>query len=230
MSPKIILKPTSLADQVFDRIETDILTGKYERGTVITENKLSEELGVSRTPIREALRRLEQEHLVEDGVKGMVVIGITPEDAQYIFQIREGVEGFAAGVCALNITDEQIADLAETLDLQIHYLEKGNLEKQTLYDGEFHKKIYKYTGSVVIEDTLTLLHRKAQAFRKQSIIERERAEKSVEEHKEILDAISRHDKNEAEKAMYTHVENARRHLVSIGAITDDPANGSGKGD
>ena len=69
-------KTISLADQVFDHLENDILSGKYRRGEILTESKLSAELGVSRTPIREALRRLEQEHIIEESGKGSVVIGI----------------------------------------------------------------------------------------------------------------------------------------------------------
>lgn len=224
MSSIITQKPLSLADQVFERIEDDILSGKYERGTLITESRLSEELGVSRTPIREALRRLEQEHLVEDAPKGMIVIGISPEDAEYIFLLRHKVEGFAAGVCAQKITDEQLADLTETLDLQVYYLQKNNLEKKTLFDSEFHKKIYKYSGSVIIEDTLTLLHRKTWTFRQTSIIDEERAAKSVEEHRAILDAIAAHDAKRAEAAMIDHVENARLHLLHIGAFNNSETN------
>ena len=76
----VLHKPVSLADQVFERLETDILTEKYPKGAILTENGLSEELGVSRTPVREALSRLEQEHLIEAVGKGVRVIGITEDD------------------------------------------------------------------------------------------------------------------------------------------------------
>lgn len=214
-------KSISLADQIFDRLENDILTRKYERGTIITEAKISEELGVSRTPVREALRRLEQEHLIEDVSKGMKVIGIDDVDADYLFRIRKSVEGFAASACAKNITDEQLTDLKETLDLQIHYLEKGNLEKQLEYDSQFHHKIYAYSGSVILYDTLSLLHRKTKYYRGKSIVEKERALLSVEEHKAILEAIEEHDEDKAEKAMYQHVSNAQKHLQSIAAIKEE---------
>ena len=82
-------KTVSLADQVFEHLETDILSGKYARGEILTESKLSAELGVSRTPIREALRRLEQEHIIEESGKGSIVIGITENDLIDIFLIRE---------------------------------------------------------------------------------------------------------------------------------------------
>ena len=73
-------RSTSLADQVFDKLENDIIFGIYPRGEVLTELKLVEQLGVSRTPIREALRRLEQERLIADTGKGSIVLGITEED------------------------------------------------------------------------------------------------------------------------------------------------------
>ena len=93
-------KPTSLADQIFANLESDILSGVYPRGSVLTEVSLSEELGVSRTPVREALKRLEQEHLVEECGKGLLVLSITEEDARIIYRIREKVEGLAAAACA----------------------------------------------------------------------------------------------------------------------------------
>lgn len=71
-------KPVSIADQVFEQLERDILSGKYPQGEVLSELRLSGELGVSRTPIREAVRRLEQEHILEDTSRGMVVVGHLP--------------------------------------------------------------------------------------------------------------------------------------------------------
>ena len=100
-------KTISLADQVFEHLETDILSGKYQRGEILTESKLSSELGVSRTPIREALRRLEQEHIIEETAKGAVVLGITEKDVEDIFIIRRQLEVIAAGLAAEKCTDEE---------------------------------------------------------------------------------------------------------------------------
>ncbi len=85
-------KTISLADQVFENLENDILSGKYARGELLTESKLSVTMGVSRTPIREALRRLSQEHIIEETGKGSVVVGITEEDLRDIFIIRLKIE------------------------------------------------------------------------------------------------------------------------------------------
>ena len=121
-------KTISLADQVFEHLENDILSGKYSRGESLTESKLSAELGVSRTPIREALRRLEQEHLIEESPKGMVVVGISEKDLEDIFMIRSALEGKAAALAAKNHTDEQLATIREALEFQEFYLEKHDPE------------------------------------------------------------------------------------------------------
>ena len=89
-------KTISLATQVFEKLEEDIITGVYPRGEILTELKLVEQLGVSRTPIREALRRLEQERLIAESGKGSVVLGITLEDLVDIMDIRQRIEGLAA--------------------------------------------------------------------------------------------------------------------------------------
>ncbi|MBR2012902.1 MAG: GntR family transcriptional regulator, partial [Clostridia bacterium] len=77
-------KNHTLADQVFERLESDILGGKYARGEILVEMEICQDLGVSRTPVREALRRLQQEHLVEEHGKGLKVLGVTREDLEDI--------------------------------------------------------------------------------------------------------------------------------------------------
>ena len=83
-------KSVSLSNQVFEKIEYDILSGKYKIGEIISEKRLSSELGVSRTPIREALGRLSEEGLVGDSPSGTVVLGITDEDVDDFYGSREG--------------------------------------------------------------------------------------------------------------------------------------------
>ena len=104
----------SIADQVFEELEHDILSGEYERDEILTEMKLSERLGVSRTPIREAMRRLEQEHIIEPTSKGARVIGITKEDIADICEIRLRLEGLAArfGLQVGHLAFPKAADVA----------------------------------------------------------------------------------------------------------------------
>lgn len=216
----IMQKSVSLADQVFDRLEQDILTGTYPRGTVLTETRLCEELGVSRTPIREALRRLEQEHIIEAHSKGLVVLGITAQDAKFIYEIRSRIEGLAASACAKNITDEQLKEIADIIDLQQFYVEKQDSEKVKVYDSLFHETIYKYSGSTVLYDTLVPLHRKIQKFRKASVESGSRAHASTEEHRKVYEALAAHDAELAEKAMLEHVIHAQQHLTAALAQED----------
>ncbi|MBQ0092709.1 MAG: GntR family transcriptional regulator [Clostridiales bacterium] len=205
-------KPVSLADQVFDRLENDILTGVYPRGEVLTELRLSEELGVSRTPIREALRRLEQEHIVEAHSRGMTVIGIGREDAHFIFEIRSRIEGLAAAACARNATEEQLREMKDMIELQEFYSEKAESDKVKTLDSSFHELIYRGTGSTVIYDTLLPLHKKLLKFRKNSLSNFSRAAVSAKEHRTIYEAIAARDEKAAEQAMLTHVAKAQEHF------------------
>ena len=205
-------KPTSLADQIFANLESDILSGVYPRGSILTELNLSEELGVSRTPVREALKRLEQEHLVEECGKGLLVLSITAEDARIIYRIREKIEGLAAAACAAHITDEEIKALYEMIDLQQFYAGRNDSEKVKQLDSDFHKSIYRYAGSAVYLDVLMPLHTKIQKFRKATVESTGRAEQSVEEHRAVLNAIASHDEKAAEEAMIAHIQSAGTRL------------------
>ena len=205
-------KTVSLADQVFEHIERDILSGKYERGEIITEGKLSAELGVSRTPVREALRRLDQEHLIEESGKGSVVIGISEKDLEDIFLIRKQLECLAASMAAKNHTDEQLAELKETLELQEFYVAKADTEHVKYMDNKFHRILYKLTGSTVFYDTLVPLHRKIQKYRRASLQSKSRAAESVQEHRKIYEAIALGDEKLAYETVLEHIENAYNHI------------------
>lgn len=206
-------KTISLAEQVFDRLEKDILSGVYPRGEVLTEMRLCTDLEVSRTPIREALRRLEQEHIIEISGKGIVVLGVTEEDLRDIYDIRLEVEGYAAIRAAQKITDEEIEELREVLELQEFYVAKKDAERIRLMDSRFHELVYRYTHSTVYFDTLLPLLKKVQKHRKKSVENNSRAQSSLDEHREIFAAIASRDGVAAEKAMLNHVRNARNHII-----------------
>lgn len=206
-------KTVSLADQVFEHLETDILSGKYARGEILTESKLSAELGVSRTPIREALRRLEQEHIIEESGKGSIVIGITENDLIDIFLIREKLECMAASLAAERCTEEQLAELKETLEFQEFYLSKQDAEHIKLMDNKFHSTLYKLTGSMTFYDTLVPLHKKIQKYRRASVESKSRAAASVKEHRKIYEAIASKNAELAAKYAKEHVENAYDHIM-----------------
>ena len=214
-------KTISLSDQVFEHIETDILTGRYQRGEVLTELKLSSQLGVSRTPIREALRRLEQEHLIEETGKGAVVVGITERDLDDIFLIRRKLDGLVCKTVAEIRNEEQLNELRETIELQEFYLQKGNPERIKLMDNKFHELIYKFSGRNTVAEILMLLHRKIQKHRRASIQSKSRADASVTEHRKIYEAIARKDAEAALTLSVEHIENAYNHIKEHTNGTDD---------
>ncbi len=206
-------KTHTLADQVFERLETDILSGYYARGTFLVETELCQELGVSRTPVREALHRLQQEHLLEETKKGLKVLGITLEDLQDIMELRLRIEGFAAARAAERITDEQIKQLQETLELQEFYLTKRDSDHIKIMDSRFHELVYKFSGSAVVSDTLTPLHKKVQRYRQKSVENKSRADRSVAEHRAIFEALADRDPARAEAAILQHTQNAKNHIM-----------------
>ncbi len=202
----------SLAEQVFERLEGEILSGKYQRGELLTEMRLVSDLGVSRTPVREALHRLEQEHLIEISPKGILIVGVTQKDLEDIFAIRLRIEGLASAEAARNITEEQIAELLETVELQEFYVSRKDADHIKGLDSKFHSLLYKVSGSAILNDTLLPLHKKVQKYRKASVENESRAAHSAEEHRAIYEAIAARDAELAEQRTYEHIRNAAAHI------------------
>ena len=206
-------KSTSLADQVFDKLENDIIQGVYPKGEILTELKLVEQLGVSRTPIRDALRRLEQERLIADTGKGSLVLGITDDDLLDIMNIRERIEGLAAYYAALNVTPEAVKELTHITDLQDFYFNKHDVERLRQVDDEFHDAICRLSGRTVISDTLIPLHRKTRRYRRLAMDDWERTTQTTREHYAICQAVIAGDADLAKKLMKQHIINAKAHLI-----------------
>lgn len=213
-------KTTSLADQVFEKLENDIIQGVYPRGEILTELKLVDQLGVSRTPIREAIRRLEQEHILEDTSRGLVVVGISRQDMLDIYEIRRQLEGLAAKRAAASITDDVLSEMKEVLDLQRFYIESEkepgeNSDQVKNLDSRFHELLYNSCGSRPYADTLISLHKKIIKYRKASVTHHSRAVHALEEHLAIYDALAAHDGEKAAEAALHHVANAGVNLAGM---------------
>ena len=206
-------KSTSLADQVFDRLENDIIQGVYAKGEILTELKLVEQLGVSRTPIREALRRLEQERLIEDAGKGSRVLGITEADLFDIMTIRERVEGVAAYYATINMTPEGKKELTHLVDLQEFYYEKRDAERLRQVDDQFHDAICYMSKRSVIIDTIVPLMRKTRRYRRIAMDDWERVPHTKREHFEIYQAIVSGNAELAEELTSKHISNAKIHML-----------------
>ena len=205
-------KTVSLADQIFIELENNILTGVYSRGDIFTEMNLSEMLGVSRTPVREAIRRLEQERLVDITTKGVVIMGISPKDISDMYEIRLRTEGLASRWAANVMSEDAKKELREIVELQEFYTAKKDADNIKNMDSKFHEIVYNNCGSIVLSDMLHQLHRKVMKYRKASVSNSERAFQSTKEHREILDAILAGDADKAERLTVEHIKNAKDNI------------------
>lgn len=205
---------TSLRDMVFRRIENDILNGRYQPGDSLNEIKLSDEIGVSRTPVREAIRQLELAGLVETiPNKGAIVKGITAQDIEDIYTIRMRIEGLAARWAAEKATDAELEELREAVEMEEFYTQKNRTEQLMQFDSRFHEIIFRAGKSRVLMQTLSSYHHYVQRARGKSLGTPGRAEQVLEEHRAIYEAIAARDPDGAEKLMVQHIKNARRNFL-----------------
>lgn len=206
----------SLSGRVFQRIRDDILQGKYQEHDELREITLGKELGVSRTPVREALRQLELEGLVTIiPNKGAYVTGITPKDVRDIYAIRSTLEGLCARWATEHITDEQLNDLEEILMLSEFRIKRegaDNAEQISMLDEKFHSILYEASGSRILGKLLSDFHKYVQTARKSSVVSEERARKSIREHRQILRAIQEKDGDSAEQLANEHILHVMQHL------------------
>ncbi len=206
----------NLGARVFTQLREDILNGKYQPGDTLNEAKLCIELGVSRTPVREALRQLELEELVKAfPYKGVVVTGISAQDIEDIYTIRMMIEGLAARWAAEKITGQELNELKDTVDLAGFYTEKQDVDRLMIYDSKFHDIIFKASKSKPLMHTLSTFHHYVQRARSMSFKSPDRAGKALDEHRAILDAIIAHDPDRAEKLTTEHIRNASKNLISL---------------
>ncbi|MBP3815742.1 MAG: GntR family transcriptional regulator [Firmicutes bacterium] len=207
-------RPKSLADQVYERLEESILNGEYSPGDILTEKQLSVELGVSRTPIREALSRLEYDSLVKETSQGTEVRGINEDDVKDLYDVKKNLETLAVKKAVENMTEEDIKALRDVVDQQIYFAGKGDTEKVRNLDTEFHDIIYGRCGSVTFEKILSGVHHKLKKYRRNSLKSKKRIKASVIEHEEILKAIEERNAKEAQRLMTKHLENAYKSVIA----------------
>lgn len=196
----------SLRGRVFNRIREDILSGKYTQNEELKENSIGNELGVSRTPVREALRQLELEGLVNIiPNKGAYVTGISEKDIHDIYVIRSYLEGLCARWACEHISEEQLQALEEVVYLSEFHIKKQHHEQVLELDNKFHELIYEASNSKILNHVLSDFHHYVQRVRKISLSRPERAEKSNAEHTAIVEAIRQRDGEKAETLAHEHI-------------------------
>lgn len=204
---------SSLRGKVYQSIREDILSGTYQQGEELVENSLGEKLGVSRTPVREALRQLALEDLVDIiPNKGAFVKGIAAEDVEDIYLIRSRLEGLCARWAAKRVTKEELQAMEEVIILSEFHAGKEHYEQVYEQDTRFHELMYEACHSRMLSSLLSQYHQYVQKVRKLSIQNHSRSTRSSEEHKGILDAIREQDEDKAEYLATQHILNTMENL------------------
>ncbi len=201
----------SLTSIIFEKIREDILNDEYKNGEKIVEAKLAEELGVSRTPVREALKQLELDGLVENiPNRGVVVKGVSEQDIADIYTIRIAIEGIAANWAVQRISEEELSQLKEVYELMEFYTYRKDSDKTFELNSKFHEIIYKATKSRYLEHVLSAFQLFIKSTRNKSLKTEGRLEEALEEHKAILEAFIDKDNNKATEAILRHVNNSKK--------------------
>lgn len=204
---------SSLRGKVFNAIRESILEGRYKEGDFLRENSIANELHVSRTPVREAIRQLELEGLVKSiPNKETVVSGVSQEDVQDIFIIRNKLEGLAGRRAAERVTQEELEQMEEVLALTEFYITKNDINHINELDHKFHDIIYKATKSKILMHMLSDFHSYVQKTRKESIATPGRAKRLLEEHTDIYHAIKNRDAEKAEALINQHIQNVTTNM------------------
>ena len=207
----------SLRGRVFNKLREDILSGKYQDHEELKEVAIGEELGVSRTPVREAFRQLELEGLIQIVPnKGAYVTGITAKDVKDIYMIRSSLEGMCARLATENISEEQLEELEENVYLASFHASKGHMEQMTELDNRFHHILYEACDSKMLEKLLQDFHQYVMRIRKKTLSTKERGIASNEEHRQIMEAIKAKNPDEAQRLANMHMNNAYDNMVKNG--------------
>lgn len=195
-----------LRDVVFNTLRNAILTGDLEPGERLLEIKLADKLGVSRTPIREAIRKLELEGLVViTPRKSAEVARITKEDLRDVLEVRRVLECLAIELSCEKITDEIVGELESNLKEFQKAIKKNDIKEIAVTDVDFHEIIYKSTGNKRLIQILNNLREQMYRYRLEYIKDKETRENLVGEHRTIIDALSSGNSQEGKKAILKHI-------------------------
>lgn len=208
----------SLGERVYRSLRGAILAGRLEPGERITEFELAAALKVSRTPLREALQRLESEGLVlsEPG-RGTVVRGLTPTDLAEIYQIRRNLEGLAARLAAARITPAELEKLRSHLELMEFFTQRERWEDVIEQNIAFHSTVYSASGNRRLADLLYSLQEYVQGTRGYALRVPGRAPHALAEHRALYEALAAGDADRAAEIASAHVLNTSQQVLSAEA-------------
>ena len=203
-----------LRETICESLRDAIRRGILRPGERLMEIQVADELGVSRTPVREAIRKLEQEgYLVMMPRRGTYVANMSIRDVNEIFEIRTALESLSGGLAAERITAEELDKLQRLLVIIGGCMKEGNMEKIVAVDIEFHDLLYQAARNQRLVGIISNLREQLTRFRTLSMSYPGRLEATLEEHKTMVDAIANGDVKEARRAAERHMEKAEKTLL-----------------
>ncbi|MBP3735513.1 MAG: GntR family transcriptional regulator [Lachnospiraceae bacterium] len=212
-----LTKKYSLSGRVFQKLRDDILSGRYKDHEELREIAVATELGVSRTPVREALRQLELEGLVQIiPNRGAFVSAISATDVHDIYMIRARLEGLCARWATEHISREELEALEQNVYLADFHAARGHMDQMAELDSEFHNIMYSACRSKMLEHLLKDYHQYVLRVRKLTLSVHERGLASNNEHRSIMEAMYQKDADMAEKLASEHIQNAFANMVKNG--------------
>lgn len=202
---------------VYETIQRRILDGEYSAGERLTESRVVQALGVSRTPVREALQRLAAEGLVQlHPNRGATVAEIEEKDLEELFSLRILLEGFAAGLAAENATPEDILELRRIQDAFASAASNPSDESRALCSKinlEFHETLLRIADNQRLTTMVSSLSTVSLARTTFATYSESQLQRSVNQHDQIIEAVEHGDRNLAEMAMRVHINGARYAMV-----------------
>lgn len=205
-----------LRDVVFQTLREAILKGYLKPGERLMELQLATRLGVSRTPIREAIRMLEQEGLaVTIPRKGAEVAKMTEKEMEDVLQIRESLDDLAVQVACDKITEEQLGRLVRSMKNFEQAVQDGNLDQIVDYDVEFHDIIYEATDNPKLVTLLSNIREQIYRYRVEYLKEKENYPVLVQEHAAIVDGLREKNKEWVTDVMHNHIRNQAEAVKNI---------------
>lgn len=204
-----------LREIVFETLRDAIMNQVLKPGERLMEIQLADEMGVSRTPVREAIRKLELEgFIVMVPRRGAYVADISLKDIHEVFEVRACLEGLAARLAAERITPEEMEELERQLVKEAEETETNNLRNIVEIDTSFHDILYKAARNKKLLYFVNNLQEQLHRFRSASLARPGRSKTALEEHREIIEAIAQNDAEEAEKLARIHIENAENAMIN----------------
>ena len=203
-----------LRDIVFETLREAIINQTLKPGERLMEIQLADEMGVSRTPVREAIRKLELEGLVVMVPrKGAYVAGISMKDILEVYVLRSALEALAASLAAARITDEELEKMERQVLKEAEETELNNLSGIVAIDTTFHDLLYQAAHNQRLVQFINILQEQLQRFRAASLSKPGRSKTALDEHKKIVEALGERDARLAAKLATEHIENAENAMI-----------------